>query len=133
MIGSRIGDRGDHPALPKLTGPGRTASAKVARCQGIGRAAEALGLRPPRVVVEADTLEALLFTTVKSQLVTLIPSSTPLNRLPPGLLSRPLPMSILQREIAIFTANGYVSPLGERAMQLLREHSQRLSEAVLGE
>ena len=36
-------------------------------------------------------------------------------------------------EIAIFTANGYVSPLGERAMQLLREHSQRLGKAMLGE
>lgn len=101
--------------------------------QVVEKTLRSLGLRPPRVVVEADTLEALLFATVKSQLVTLIPSSTPLNRLPPGLLSRPLPMSILQREIAIFTANGYVSPLGERAMQLLREHSQRLGEAMLGE
>jgi DNA-binding transcriptional LysR family regulator len=83
-----------------------------------------LGLRPPRVVVEADTLEALLFATVKSQLVTLIPSNTPAARLPRELITRPLPRSIIQREIAIFTANGYASPLAERAMQLLREHSQ---------
>lgn len=91
------------------------------------------GLRPPRVVVEADTLEALLFATVKSQLVTLIPSSTPAARLPPQLLTRPLPMSILQREIAIFTANGYASPLAERAMQLLREHSQHQGTAMSSE
>lgn len=93
----------------------------------------ALGLRPPRVVVEADTLEALLYACVTSQLVTLIPTSTPLHRLPPGLLTRPLPTSILQREIAIFTANGYVSPLAERAMQLLREHSRHQGGATSGE
>jgi DNA-binding transcriptional LysR family regulator len=90
----------------------------------------ALGLRPPRVVVEADTLEALLVATATSQLVTLIPSSTPLNRLPPGLLTRPLPRSVLQREIAIFTTHGHVSPLAERAMQLLREHSHHPGTAM---
>lgn len=92
-----------------------------------------LGLRPPRVVVEADTLEALLFATVTSQLVTLIPTSTPLSRLPPGLITRPLPTSILQRQIAIFTANGYASPLAERAMQILREHSHHQGETILAE
>lgn len=92
-----------------------------------------LGLRPPRVVVEADTLEALLFATVTSRLVTLIPTSIPLNRLPPGLITRPLPTSILQREIAIFTVNGYASPLAERAMQLLRDHSQHQGQAMSNE
>jgi DNA-binding transcriptional LysR family regulator len=90
----------------------------------------ALGLRPPRVVVEADTLDALLYATVTSQLVTLIPTSTSSSCLPPGLLTRPLPTSILQREIAIFTANGYASPLAERAIQLLREHSHHPGTAI---
>jgi DNA-binding transcriptional LysR family regulator len=93
----------------------------------------ALGMRPPRVVVEADTLDALLYATVTSQLVTLIPTSTSSSRLPPGLLIRPLPMSTLQREIAIFTANGYASPLAERAMQVLREHSHHQGTAMSNE
>jgi len=92
-----------------------------------------LGLRPPRVVVEADTLEALLFATVTSRLVTLIPTSTPLNRLPPGLITKPLPTSIIQREIAIFTASEYASPLAERAMQLLREHRHNQGGTILDE
>lgn len=131
----------DHPLAAKgdltasdLTGldvaaPGPEEAAR----QVAEKTLRSLGLRPPRVVVEADTLEALLFATVKSQLVTLIPSSTPAARLPPELLTRQLPTSILQREIAIFTANGYASPLAERAMQLLREHSQHQGTAMSSE
>lgn len=90
----------------------------------------AMGLRPARVVVEADTLDALMYATVTSQLVTLIPTSTSSSHLPTGLLTRPLPTSVLQREIAIFTANRYASPLAERAIQLLREHSLQRRTAI---
>jgi DNA-binding transcriptional LysR family regulator len=81
-----------------------------------------LGLRPPRVVVEANALETLLFAAATSQLVTLIPTRAPSHQLPEGLETRPLPRSVLQRKIAIFFGSGYVSPVAERAIQLLREH-----------
>jgi len=84
-----------------------------------------LGLGAPRVMVEANTLEALLFATAHSNLVTLIPSQTPTHQLPPGLVMRPLPQGIIKRRIAMFLGPGYASPVAERAMQLLREHSQR--------
>ena len=93
------------------------------------KALRALGLRSLRVVVEADTLEALLFATATSRLVTLIPTSTPLHSLPHGLVIKPLPRSILQRKIAIFMGRGYVSPLADRAIQLLREHRQEMATA----
>ncbi|MBI3381187.1 MAG: LysR family transcriptional regulator [Aquabacterium sp.] len=94
------------------------------------KALRALGLRSPRVVVEADTLEALLFATATSRLVTLIPTSTPLHNLPHGLVMKPLPGSILQRQIAIFMGRGYVSPLADRAIQLLREHRQEMAATM---
>jgi len=81
-----------------------------------------LGLRPPRVVVEANALETLLFAAATSQLVTLIPTNTPSHHLPVGLVTRPLPRAVVQRQIALFIGSGYVSPVAERAMQLLRDH-----------
>ncbi len=81
-----------------------------------------MGLRASRVMVEANTLETLLFATTTSPLVTLIPTDTPAHHLPEGLVTRPLPRSIIKRQIAIFYGRGYVSPIAERAIQLLREH-----------
>lgn len=84
-----------------------------------------LGLRAPRVMVEANTLETLLFATAHSNLVTLIPSQTPATQLPPGLIMRPLPQDIIKRRIALFRGPGYASSVAERAMQLLRDHSHQ--------
>lgn len=81
-----------------------------------------MGVRTSRVMVEANTLETLLFATATSRLVTLIPTDTPARHLPDGLMTRPLPRSVIKREIAIFYGHGYVSPIAERAIQLLREH-----------
>ncbi len=73
-------------------------------------------------MVEANTLEALLFATAHSNLVTLIPCQTPTALLPPGMVMRHLPQDIIKRRTALFLGQGYASPVAERAMQLLREH-----------
>lgn len=86
-----------------------------------------LGLPLPKVMVEANTLEPLLAAVVTSQLLTLVPSSTPRHALPDGLVTRPLPLSVMHRVIAIFKGDGDLSPVAERARQLLRDRASTLS------
>lgn len=89
--------------------------------QALGR----LGWPMPRVVVEANSLDALVCIVSRSPLVTLIPRrALPPDACPPNLVWRPLDLPGVQRRIGLLRPRHYLSPIGLRAVELLREATQ---------
>lgn len=95
---------------------------EVAR-QAAEQALREIGRRMPRVVVQSNSLQALLHAVSRCQLITLLPDSVPRQTLPADLMVRQLPLPGLRRRNGVFTGPGYLSPIGERAIELLREHA----------
>lgn len=99
---------------------------EVAR-QSVEKALRDHGLRPLKVVVEANSLDALLSAVSTCEVISLIPTSTPRDRLPGNLVVRALPSPMLERRIGLFRGPGFVSSIGERAAQLLKLHAQGMT------
>lgn len=95
---------------------------EVAR-QTAEQAMRELGLRPPRVVVEANSLAAVLCAVSTCPLITIIPNSTPAHTLPDNLVVRPIPLPDLRRQVGVFTGPAPLSSIGERALTLLKMHA----------
>jgi len=80
------------------------------------------GLAQPRIVVEADTLHALVEVVARTQLLSMINiRSARAGHLPPNLVVRPFTMAAMNRRIGIIRRAGYLSPIGGRACELLHE------------
>lgn len=78
------------------------------------------GLTLPRIVVEADTLHALVEVVARTHLISMINlRSAEAGTLPAGLLIRPFAMDGMSRRIGIVRRAGYLSPIAQRACELL--------------
>lgn len=78
------------------------------------------GLALPRIVVEADTLQALIEVVSRTQLISMINlRSASVRDLPAGLAIRPFAMPGMNRRIGIVRRAGYLSPIAQRACELL--------------
>jgi len=83
------------------------------------------GLSLPPIVVEADTLAALILIVSRTQLVSMINvRSIRATSLPENVVIKPLPFQEMNRRIAIVRQSGYLSPIGQRACELLRDAAQ---------
>lgn len=79
------------------------------------------GLALPRIVVEADTLNALMLVVARTGLISMINSrSVQAGRLPENVVVRPVALSGMDRRIGILRRAGYLSPIALRACELLR-------------
>jgi DNA-binding transcriptional LysR family regulator len=79
-----------------------------------------VGLALPRIVVEADTLHALVEVVARTHLISMINLRSALaGALPPKLLIRPFTMAGMSRRIGIVHRAGYLSPIAQRACELL--------------
>jgi len=91
--------------------------------QMIERALAGVDLPLPRVVVEANTLEALVhIVACGGNLLTVLPrSALPPSAIPAKLVWRPLTLPGAQRRIGILRPRHTPSPMAQRATELLRE------------
>lgn len=78
------------------------------------------GLALPRIVVEADTLHALVEVVARTHLISMINLRSALaGALPPNLSIRSFTMAGMSRRIGIVYCAGYLSPIAQRACELL--------------
>jgi DNA-binding transcriptional LysR family regulator len=92
--------------------------------QMIERALAGADLPLPRVVVEANTLEALVHIVAcgGGRLLTVLPrSALPPSAIPAKLVWRPLTLPGVQRRIGVLRPRHTPSPMAQRATELLRE------------
>jgi DNA-binding transcriptional LysR family regulator len=88
--------------------------------QQVRRAYASRGLALPRIVVEADTLHALVEVVAHTHLISMINlRSAQAGTLPANLVMRPFAMAGMSRRIGIVRRTGYLSPIGQRARELL--------------
>lgn len=79
------------------------------------------GLPLPRIVVEVDTLNALILVVARTGLISMINSrNVQAGSLPGNVVVRPLALSAMDRRIGILRRAGYLSPISQRALELLR-------------
>lgn len=99
---------------------------EVAR-QNFERLIRQQGLRPPQVVVEANTLQALVRVVERAPLITIIPRRAfrPAD-LPDNLVLTPLNIPGLNRAIGLVHGPGHRSAMAVRAAELLREAAEAL-------
>ncbi|TFW05124.1 LysR family transcriptional regulator [Oxalobacteraceae bacterium OM1] len=82
----------------------------------------------PRMVVEADTLAALILVVSQTRLVSMINlRSIQASALPDNVVVRPLSVEGMDRPIGIIRRAGYLSPIAVRAQELLREAAGQLT------
>ncbi|RYH35299.1 MAG: hypothetical protein EON54_19705, partial [Alcaligenaceae bacterium] len=87
---------------------------------------ERAGLGIPRVLVEVNSLPALLAAIANTQLVSLINSRGILpGKLPNSVVIRPLSKIVIPCPIGMVWRKRYVSSIAQRAMQLLRVAADR--------
>jgi DNA-binding transcriptional LysR family regulator len=78
------------------------------------------GLALPRIAVEADTLHALVEVVARTRLISMTNlRSAQAGMLPPRLLIRPFTLPGMGRRIGIVHRAGYLSPIAQRACELL--------------
>jgi hypothetical protein len=76
----------------------------------------------PRMVVEADTLNALILVVSQTRLVSMINlRSIQASALPKNVAVRPLSIEGMDRPIGIIRRAGYLSPIAVRAQEILRD------------
>lgn len=79
------------------------------------------GLALPRIVVEADTLNALILVVARTGLISMINTrNVQAGSLPGNVVVRPLALAGMDRRIGILRRGGYLSPIAQRAVELLR-------------
>jgi DNA-binding transcriptional LysR family regulator len=79
------------------------------------------GLALPRIVVEADTLDALSLVVARTGLISMINRrNVEAGSLPDNIVVRPLALAGMDRRIGILRRAAYLSPIGQRAVELLR-------------
>lgn len=79
------------------------------------------GLALPRIVVEADTLDALILVVARTGLISMINRrNVEAGSLPDNIVVRPLALAGMDRRIGILRRAAYLSPIGQRAVELLR-------------
>lgn len=80
------------------------------------------GMPLPRVVVEANTLEALVIIVATGGLVTVLPRrALPPESIPASLVWRPVELPGVQRQIGVIRPRHTPSPMAQRATELLRQ------------
>lgn len=90
--------------------------------QMIERVLARAGLPLPRVMVEANSLEALVRIVASGGLVTVLPRrALPPEAVPPSLVWRPLELPGAHRQIGVIRPRHTPSPMAQRATELLRE------------
>jgi DNA-binding transcriptional LysR family regulator len=79
------------------------------------------GLSLPRIVVEADTLNALILVVARTGLISMINTrNVQAGGLPGNVVVRPLALSGMDRRIGILRRGAYLSPIAPRAVELRR-------------
>lgn len=79
------------------------------------------GLPLAHVTVEADSLAALMLVVSRTPLVSMINMrSVQKGSLPSNLIVRPLAFDDLERRIGLIRRAGYLSPIAQRAQEILR-------------
>jgi DNA-binding transcriptional LysR family regulator len=80
-----------------------------------------------RVVAEANSLAALILIVSTTQLVSLINTrSFDPGRLPFDIAVRPLQLDGLLRQVGLIRRVGYLSPIAQRAQEILRNVAREL-------
>lgn len=88
----------------------------------IERAFRSRGLPLPPIVVEADTLGALILIVSRTQLISMINvRSVQASSLPENVVVRPVRLEGMDRKVGIVRRSGYLSPIALRAQQILRD------------
>jgi DNA-binding transcriptional LysR family regulator len=88
----------------------------------VKRALAMRGLGLPRIVVEADTLSALILVVSRTQLISMINvRSVRASSLPDNVMVRPMTLEGMERQIGMIRRTGYLSPIALRAQEILRE------------
>ena len=82
-----------------------------------------VGLPLPRVVVESNSLQVLMATVARTDLVTLLPGAAHERDGGPALVWRPIKLPGVRRQVGIISTRSYLSPIALRAVDLLREHA----------
>ena len=94
------------------------------------RAFRARGLTPPPVVVEADTLDALTLIVSRTRLLSMINvGSVRAGSIPENVLIRPTAPDRLDRRVGIVMRSGYLSPIAQRAREILGDAAVRQRQA----
>jgi DNA-binding transcriptional LysR family regulator len=92
------------------------------------RAFRARGLAPASVVVEADTLDALILVVSRTRLLSMINvRSVRASGLPDNIAIRPVALDGLDRRVGVITRAGYLSPIALRSREILREAAAGMS------
>jgi DNA-binding transcriptional LysR family regulator len=90
------------------------------------RAFRARGLAPASVVVEADTLDALILVVSRTRLLSMINvRSVRASGLPDNIVIRPVALDGLDRRVGVIARAGYLSPIAMRSREILREAAAR--------
>jgi DNA-binding transcriptional LysR family regulator len=80
------------------------------------------GYRPMRIVAEANSLAALILIVSATQLVSMINvRSFEPGSLPFDIAVRPIQIDGLLRQVGVIRRAGYLSPIAERAREILRD------------
>jgi DNA-binding transcriptional LysR family regulator len=88
----------------------------------VKRALAVRGLGLPRIVVEADTLSALILIVSRTQLISMINvRSARTSSLPENVMVRPISLEGMERQVGIVRRTGYLSPIALRAQEILRD------------
>lgn len=88
------------------------------------------GLPFGSVIVEADSLHALVAVVARTSLISMINMrSVREGGLPEGVVVRPLAFDDLERRIGIVRRAGYLSPIALRAQEILRQSAAGLQRA----
>ncbi|MFM0213210.1 LysR family transcriptional regulator [Paraburkholderia sediminicola] len=83
--------------------------------------------RRMRVVVEANSLAALILIVSTTQLVSFINArSIAPGSLPPDIAVRPIQFDGLLRQVGLIRRAGYLSPIAQRAQEILRSAAREL-------
>jgi DNA-binding transcriptional LysR family regulator len=91
------------------------------------RAFRARGFPPAPVVVEADTLNALMLIVSRTRLLSMINvRSVRPSSLPENLVIRDIALKGLDRRVGMVARAGYLSPIALRAQEILRDAAQRV-------
>jgi DNA-binding transcriptional LysR family regulator len=97
----------------------------------VERAFVARGLAPPSIVMEADNLQALILIVSRTHLISMINlGSIGAGTLPDNVMVRPLALEGVQRRIGIVRRAGYLSPIAQRAQEILRDGAQAFSNGL---
>ncbi|MGH8808522.1 MAG: LysR family transcriptional regulator [Noviherbaspirillum sp.] len=103
---------------------------EFARSQ-IERAFVTRGLTLPQIMIEADSLSALILIVSRTQLISMIPvRSVDANNLPENVVIRPILLEGLHRQIGVIRRTGYMSPIASRAQEILRDAAALHARAV---